>query len=139
MGNENAHRQTDSKVPFDISRAPHGLHVATALAKLGDHFERHYIKIKSDIAPSKNELAKIAEFILDAANRMPGVAATAFAGVKKVHNGKFWNGLEARLPRYLTSDGATHEWVVDTRKPLPASNIETGDDLPMGQATETES
>ncbi len=27
-----------------------------------------------------------------------------------MHNGKFWNGLEAQLPSYLTSDSATHGW-----------------------------
>lgn len=84
MGSKNANKQADSKVPFDISRAPHGLRAATALvaelAKLDDRFERHYIEIKSDIDPSKNELAKIAKFILGAANRMPDVAATAFEG-----------------------------------------------------------
>lgn len=84
MGSKNAHKQADSRVPFDVSRAPHGLRAATALvaelAKLDDRFERHYIEIKSDIDPSKNELAKIAKFILGAANRMPDVAATAFEG-----------------------------------------------------------
>ncbi|MFJ3489119.1 hypothetical protein [Leifsonia aquatica] len=39
-----------------------------------------------------------------------GTTARVLIEVKKVHNGKFWNGLEAQLPSYLTSDGATHGW-----------------------------
>ncbi|WP_298868443.1 hypothetical protein [uncultured Microbacterium sp.] len=105
-----------------------------------------------------------------------GTTARVLIEVKKVHNGKFWNGLEAQLPSYLTSDGATHGWflalqyrstrssvdrvrrlpavvaltascigmtlrssVVDARKPLSASNIETGNELPIDQGTETDS
>ena len=84
MASKDPHQQTDSKVPFDISRAPIGLRTASTLvaelAKLDDRFERHYLEIKSDIDPSKNELAKIAKYILGSANRMPEKAATAFEG-----------------------------------------------------------
>jgi hypothetical protein len=77
-------KQDDSKVPFDTSRAPLGLRVASSLVadlgKLDDRFERHYLEIKSDIDPSKNELAKIAKYVLGSANRMPEKAATAFEG-----------------------------------------------------------
>lgn len=77
-------KQSDSKVPFDISRAPLGLRAASALvaelSKLDDRFERHYLEIKSDIDPTKNELAKIAKYILGSANRMPEKAAAAFEG-----------------------------------------------------------
>lgn len=84
MVSKDPHKQTDSKVPFDISRAPLGLRAASALvselAKLDDRFERHYLEIKSDVDPSKNELAKIAKYVLGSANRMPEKAATAFEG-----------------------------------------------------------
>lgn len=84
MATKDRKTQSDSKVPFDISRAPLGLRAASALvvglAKLDDRFERHYLEIKSDIDPSKNELAKIAKYILGSANRMPEKAATAFGG-----------------------------------------------------------
>ncbi|GAA1214465.1 hypothetical protein [Rhodoglobus aureus] len=84
MGSENVKKQSESKVPFDISRAPLGFRAASALvcelSKLDDRFERHYLEIKSDIDPSKNELAKIAKYILGSANRMPERAATAFEG-----------------------------------------------------------
>lgn len=84
MTSKDLGQQKDSKVPFDISRAPTGLRAATALVeelgKLDDRFERHYLEIKSDIDPSKNELAKIAKYILGSANRMPDKAATAFEG-----------------------------------------------------------
>ena len=84
MGSEHVKKQADSKVPFDISRAPLGLRAASALvtelSRLDDRFERHYLEIKSDIDPSKNELAKIAKYILGSANRMPNKAATAFEG-----------------------------------------------------------
>lgn len=77
-------KQKDSKVPFDISRAPVGLRAASALVaelgKLDDRFERHYLELKSALDPSKNELAKIAKYILGSANRMPDKAATAFEG-----------------------------------------------------------
>lgn len=39
-----------------------------------------------------------------------GTEARVLIEVKKVHNGKFWNGLEHQLPSYLTSDDATHGW-----------------------------
>jgi len=84
MGTESVKKQSDSKVPFDISRAPLGLRAAsvlvTELSKLDDRFERHYLEIKSDIDPSKNELAKIAKYILGSANRMPEKSVTAFEG-----------------------------------------------------------
>lgn len=35
--------------------------------------------------------------------------------VKKVHNGRFWNGLNDQLPSYLTSDGTTEGWFVAIR------------------------
>jgi hypothetical protein len=35
--------------------------------------------------------------------------------VKKAHNGKFWNGLDAQLPSYLVSDQALEGWFVSIR------------------------
>lgn len=35
--------------------------------------------------------------------------------MKKLHNGKFWNGLENQLPSYLTSDGSSEGWFVSVR------------------------
>lgn len=32
--------------------------------------------------------------------------------VKKLHNGKFWNGLHYQLPSYLQSDGADFGWLI---------------------------
>lgn len=32
--------------------------------------------------------------------------------IKKVHNGKFWNGLEAQLPSYMTSDEVSDGWFI---------------------------
>lgn len=84
MAGKDPGKKTDSKVPFDVSRAPLGLRAASALvtelAKLDDRFERHYLEIKSDLDPSKNELAKIAKYVLGSANRMPEKAAVAFEG-----------------------------------------------------------
>lgn len=41
-----------------------------------------------------------------------GTSARLLIEVKKVHNGKFWNGLYDQLPSYLTSDKSTHGWFV---------------------------
>jgi hypothetical protein len=35
--------------------------------------------------------------------------------IKKAHNGKFWNGLDAQLPSYLTSDDCKEGWFVAIR------------------------
>lgn len=37
-----------------------------------------------------------------------GTSARILIEVKKVHNGKFWNGLELQLPTYLDADQCTH-------------------------------
>lgn len=39
-----------------------------------------------------------------------GTSARLLIEVKKLHNGKFWNGLQDQLPSYLKSDGATDGW-----------------------------
>lgn len=52
-----------------------------ALAQTDDRAERHFLEIKSSIdLKTKEGLAKVAKFILGAANRMPDVAARYFEG-----------------------------------------------------------
>lgn len=41
-----------------------------------------------------------------------GAAARLLVEVKKVHNGKFWNGLRDQLPSYLRSDETKEGWFV---------------------------
>ncbi|MCM3895786.1 hypothetical protein ND991_11250 [Gordonia sputi] len=41
-----------------------------------------------------------------------GASVKALVEIKKLHNGKFWNGLEAQLPIYLKSDGCEEGWYV---------------------------
>lgn len=70
---------------LDLTRAPLGVKVASALvdavAASDDRVERHYLEVKSDLDLSqKNDIAKIAKFILGSANRLPSVAGAAFEG-----------------------------------------------------------
>lgn len=70
---------------LDTSRAPRGTIAAeklvTAAAAIGDLAERHYLELKGPRSlSSKTDKAKIAKFILGAANRMPERAAVAFEG-----------------------------------------------------------
>lgn len=71
---------------IDLTRAPLGEVALVSLvgyvAGLDDAVvERHYLEAKSDVEPtSKAGLAKIAKFILGAANRMPDKAAEVFEG-----------------------------------------------------------
>lgn len=41
-----------------------------------------------------------------------GTSVRLLIEVKKLHNGKFWNGLRFQLPSYLRSDRASHGWFV---------------------------
>lgn len=41
-----------------------------------------------------------------------GTTARLLIEVKKLHSGKFWNGLQGQLPSYMTSDEATHGWFI---------------------------
>lgn len=70
---------------LDLTRAPLGVKAASALvaavAASDDRVERHYLEVKSDLDLSqKNDIAKIAKFILGSANRLPSVASAAFEG-----------------------------------------------------------
>ncbi|HEY0702293.1 MAG TPA: hypothetical protein VGD60_05955 [Candidatus Acidoferrales bacterium] len=44
-----------------------------------------------------------------------GFARRAHMEIKKLHNGKFWNGLEAQLPSYMRSDEVTDGWFLAIR------------------------
>ena len=70
---------------IDRSHAPRGQMTAStlvdAISRLGDFAEHHYLEVKGPLDLSlKSTRAKIAKFILGAANRMPDKAASAFEG-----------------------------------------------------------
>lgn len=70
---------------LDLSHAPTGELSATrlvhAVAGSDDRVERHYLEVKGPLdVTSRSAAAKIAKFILGAANRQPHVASTAFEG-----------------------------------------------------------
>lgn len=44
-----------------------------------------------------------------------GTSARLIIEVKKLGNGKFWNGLRDQLPSYLVSDDATHGWFISVQ------------------------
>ena len=44
-----------------------------------------------------------------------GYSRRAHLEVKKMHNGKFWNGLEEQLPSYMKSDEVTDGWFLAIR------------------------
>lgn len=44
-----------------------------------------------------------------------GYARRAHLGVKKLHNGKFWNGLDRQLPTYMASDEVEKGWFLAVR------------------------
>lgn len=71
--------------PLDTAKAPRGELAAQALLDAvvagDDRLERHYLELKGPLdLTTKRDQAKLAKFILGAANRMPEVAATAFEG-----------------------------------------------------------
>jgi hypothetical protein len=70
---------------IDLTRVPMGELAARALveavARTDDRAERHYLEVKSAIdLKTKEGVAKVAKFILGAANRMPDIAARYFEG-----------------------------------------------------------
>ncbi|MFW3172575.1 hypothetical protein [Geodermatophilus sp. CPCC 206100] len=70
---------------IDLARVPRGELAARALvdavAAVDDRVERHFLEVKSAIdLKSKDGIAKVAKFILGAANRMPDDAARYFEG-----------------------------------------------------------
>lgn len=69
----------------DTTHAPRGEIAAKALVDSvvasDDRIERHYLEVKSTLdLTTKKDQAKLAKFILGAANRAPDLAATAFEG-----------------------------------------------------------
>lgn len=44
-----------------------------------------------------------------------GASIKVLIELKKEHNGKFWNGLEAQLPSYLMSDECSEGWYIVLR------------------------
>lgn len=87
---------------LDVSHVPRGVIAATALvtavAAGDDRLERHYLEIKGPLdLGKKTDLAKIAKFILGAANRDPAIAATAFEGFAVMVIG-VWNGRAEGVP-----------------------------------------
>ncbi len=75
----------DPAPDLDLTRPPTGLKTASALVRAvaasDDRIERHYLEVKSDLQLNDAaHLAKIAKFILGAANRLPETAMKAFGG-----------------------------------------------------------
>ncbi|MFI6960022.1 hypothetical protein ACIBJI_41970 [Nocardia sp. NPDC050408] len=71
--------QVDMSKKLDGSRAMQA--VVDAAVELGDAIETHALEIKNDVDPtSKSGAAKIAKFVLGAANRLPADAAEKFEG-----------------------------------------------------------
>lgn len=88
---------------LDVSRAPRGVLAASelveAVAKIGDLAERHFLELKGppDLT-SKTSKAKIAKFILGAANRMPDRASAAFEGCAVMIMGITADGIKGVPP-----------------------------------------
>jgi hypothetical protein len=78
----------------------------------------------SELAPQSHRESGDASSTLAA--RGPGRVSSsrhrAHLEVKKLHNGKFWNGLAEQLPTYLRSDEVTDGWllVIQYRTGKPA-------------------
>ena len=87
---------------LDLTRAPRGELAAAQLvaaAARGDLAEHHYLEFKGppDLASKVNK-AKLAKFILGAANRLPERAAEAFEGYGVMIIGITANGVEGVPP-----------------------------------------
>ncbi|MDJ0337928.1 hypothetical protein [Cryobacterium sp. PH31-O1] len=88
---------------LDISRVPTGevsaRQLVEAAVKLGDTAERHYLEFKSLVdLRSKVGQAKLAKFILGAANRLPVTSARAFEGHAIMVIGVGADGATGNLP-----------------------------------------
>lgn len=88
---------------LDLTRAPRGelaaAQLVAAAADRGDLAEHHYLELKGppDLASKVNK-AKLAKFILGAANRLPERAAEAFEGYGVMIIGITENGVEGVPP-----------------------------------------
>ena len=96
---------------IDTRRAPKGELAARALVEQvmasDDRVERHYLEVKSTLdLHTKRDQAKLAKFILGAANRMPDLAAAAFDGhgviVVGVSKGRLFFRSSGRMARDTT-------------------------------------
>ncbi|MCK1804215.1 hypothetical protein NLM24_47750 [Nocardia zapadnayensis] len=93
----------DQAAAIDLTRAPRGelaaAQLVTAVADTGDLAERHYLELKGppDLATKVNK-AKVAKFILGAANRLPDRAADAFDGYGVMIVGITKQGIEGVPP-----------------------------------------
>jgi hypothetical protein len=98
----------DDLPDIDLSRLPSGERKWTAFiaeaARLGDRAERHFLEIKSEINPaSKGGAAKIAKFILGAANRDTVRAAKYLDGYAVMLLGVAENAISG-LPAFEAKD-----------------------------------
>lgn len=93
----------DDHTTIDLTRAPRGelaaAQLVTAVGDTGDLAERHYLELKGppDLATKVNK-AKVAKFILGAANRLPDRAAEAFEGYGVMIVGITNQGIEGVPP-----------------------------------------
>lgn len=98
---------------------------AVQLAFLG--MARHYLAQHSVEVDREVELGRgPVDFKLSC-----GTGVKLLIEVKKVHNGKFWNGLEAQLPSYLVSDEASEGWFVAIRYRDSTSSEKRVGELPQ--------
>lgn len=88
---------------IDLTRAPRGelasAQLVAAVARTGDFAERHYLELKGppDLASKVNK-AKVAKFILGAADRLPDRGAEAFEGYGVMIVGITKEGIEGVPP-----------------------------------------
>jgi len=59
-----------------------------------------------------------------------GSSVRALIEVKKLHNGKFWNGLEQQLPTYMRSDSCDAGWLLAVRYKNKGVSAERARELP---------
>ncbi|WP_146778794.1 hypothetical protein [Actinomadura craniellae] len=59
-----------------------------------------------------------------------GYNQRALLEIKKLHNGRFWNGIEAQLPSYLKSDECVHGWFVSVQYRSNKAALKRLEELP---------
>jgi hypothetical protein len=59
-----------------------------------------------------------------------GYSKRALLEIKKLHNGKFWNGLEAQLPSYLHSDECKDGWFISIQYRSTGTSVQWSLRLP---------
>ncbi len=70
-----------------------------------------------------------------------GYSRRAHLEIKKLHNGKFWNGLEFQLPSYMKSDEVTDGWLLAVQYNDSKTSQERARELPsrISRVSEKES